>query len=419
MVVSDLVVNYRYNEAVSRARRAGLFTEAADFRKGAPADSENAAVEFRSAIASAIAIPAPNSFNITMYISHRNADLSYLKSRSDLPTSSQVRASVRAYAPAIRHLEAGLQKTRLDWAREWEQGPNLLLPEYSDLTRIAKALAADADFAALDGDFERALKRLTQIQNLAGLVEQEPTLVAFLVGLSLRDIANRTAMGLAINHPKLTHDLRAFFAGRDHADLRIALKGELHFALTGVELTAKQPEWLNDMCGTYSDGPGFWDDRNLLKLRSVKNSIKIRALELMATAGEKMNRAPHDWEVAEAALKTVDVNLGTQDDLASHFLNQFMPVLQDSGSAAGKLEARRRVGLVLTKLVDDRVQGQWPAKLPDLGADSLDPFSGKPLIYQKTKGGLLLYSVGADRVDNGGDRYKDVVIKLVDGRLVL
>jgi len=40
----------------------------------------------------------------------------------------------------------------------------------------------------------------------------------------------------------------------------------------------------------------------------------------------------------------------------------------------------------------------------------LDPFSNKPFIYKANKQNILLYSVGNNLNDNGGDKNKDIVI---------
>ena len=43
--------------------------------------------------------------------------------------------------------------------------------------------------------------------------------------------------------------------------------------------------------------------------------------------------------------------------------------------------------------------------MPDyLSQVPIDPYSGRPLIYRRTAEGYLLYSVGSNRVDDGGQR---------------
>ncbi len=49
----------------------------------------------------------------------------------------------------------------------------------------------------------------------------------------------------------------------------------------------------------------------------------------------------------------------------------------------------------------ERLEELVPDYLPEL---PLDPFSGRPLVYRKTRDGYLLYSLGADRIDGGGVR---------------
>ena len=46
--------------------------------------------------------------------------------------------------------------------------------------------------------------------------------------------------------------------------------------------------------------------------------------------------------------------------------------------------------------------GSFPAKLPDFGSDSIDPFTNLPLKYGVGKHGFVIYSVGSDRKDDSG-----------------
>jgi hypothetical protein len=55
-----------------------------------------------------------------------------------------------------------------------------------------------------------------------------------------------------------------------------------------------------------------------------------------------------------------------------------------------------------------RQQAHWPQSLADLvprhlKAVPLDPFDGKPLRYRRTDTGAIIYSVGEDGRDDGGD----------------
>ena len=76
--------------------------------------------------------------------------------------------------------------------------------------------------------------------------------------------------------------------------------------------------------------------------------------------------------------------------------------------AAKQSQAKIRLSLCELALRQYRLKhGLEPKKLADLVPDYLpavptDPFSGRPLIYRPTASGYQLYSVGPDRVDDGG-----------------
>ncbi len=79
-----------------------------------------------------------------------------------------------------------------------------------------------------------------------------------------------------------------------------------------------------------------------------------------------------------------------------------------AADAADRLRARLRLLECELALRAYRLEkGRLPERLGELVPDyvpevPLDPFSGRPLVYRKTKDEYLLYSLGADRIDGGG-----------------
>ena len=84
-----------------------------------------------------------------------------------------------------------------------------------------------------------------------------------------------------------------------------------------------------------------------------------------------------------------------------------LPSLQVGEKAADRVEAEVRVIRVINALERrDNPQKVPLADLSDLGlpkSATIDPFSDKPLIVKKVAGGWLVYSVGENKVDDGGD----------------
>jgi hypothetical protein len=75
--------------------------------------------------------------------------------------------------------------------------------------------------------------------------------------------------------------------------------------------------------------------------------------------------------------------------------------------------AEARVARVCLAIVSFRLENgrmpENPAELVPAHIDSilLDPMDGKPLRYKKAEKGVLVYSIGADSVDNGGNPGKN------------
>ena len=125
----------------------------------------------------------------------------------------------------------------------------------------------------------------------------------------------------------------------------------------------------------------------------------------------------YDWIIARAnaALSESVSNSSTNispTPPSSGVLGQLLiPALQATETAANRVEAQIRVIRVINALGrrNDRenLEKAPLADLSDLGlpkSATTDPFSdsGKPLIVKKVDGGWLVYSVGENKVDDGG-----------------
>jgi hypothetical protein len=68
----------------------------------------------------------------------------------------------------------------------------------------------------------------------------------------------------------------------------------------------------------------------------------------------------------------------------------------------------RSAGVALAVERHRLAKGAWPEQLTDVAPEFLpsvpaDPFDGKPLRYKKKANGVVIYSIGPDGADNGGD----------------
>jgi hypothetical protein len=138
-----------------------------------------------------------------------------------------------------------------------------------------------------------------------------------------------------------------------------------------------------------------------------------RMLDLSAGAADAMGGAVHARSPAEEATQA-DADFAR---LLAAGPNPLGAIIADAHLQAGAtllrfLVERRTARLLCTTALDllaaERRTGAWPA---DLGpAPPRDPFDGQPLRWNPVLG--LLWSVGRDLADDGGDPRADIVMEL-------
>lgn len=135
----------------------------------------------------------------------------------------------------------------------------------------------------------------------------------------------------------------------------------------------------------------------------IKDQIYQRQIALdfalYRQAFTSLSKSP-DWGWEDA--RTVFLEIDSQHR-SSPTYSGTPNLLASCADSWGLWLAERRMMLVGVQILQMRAKtGVVPKSLPDFGADSIDPFSGKPFGYKPSNPDFVLYSVGADRQDNGG-----------------
>jgi len=146
------------------------------------------------------------------------------------------------------------------------------------------------------------------------------------------------------------------------------------------------------------------EEDELLCLRVCQNSLDaVRALR----RGTNWSRAKRDLDLSHASVvKALGGPMGRIRYSVSGIL---IPNLTRAAQTVTRHETLRRMAVTAIALQRYRLRTQtFPATLealvPDLVSSiPIDPMSGKPLCYRTKQDGYLLYSVGEDGVDDGGD----------------
>ena len=100
--------------------------------------------------------------------------------------------------------------------------------------------------------------------------------------------------------------------------------------------------------------------------------------------------------------------LGSVRSVDTILIHQFFWI-ESFGRAIRPSQAIERCGVVMLAVERFRLRhGHWPMTLDELPTDLLvrvptDPLDGKPLRYVRRAGEVVIYSIGMNRRDDGGD----------------
>jgi hypothetical protein len=284
-----------------------------------------------------------------------------------------------------------------------------LIPHVHDARTIAALLDADARLRAQDGDIDGACDSILAMLNTGGSLGDEPLLISALGRFSIRAIAVQSLeRTLALGQPSEAQLLAVQRRLEDELPETVllhALQGEragVHDLSSKIEAGRLGLESLKDH-GSSSDPPKGWE--HVSNLWAVPR-IRHGHAELIDAQTDAVEVAKLPVEQQAPLFAQIDARTTGMTPYARLLL----PALGKVEGASLRIEAQMRCGL--TGVAVERYRrkhGRWPGRLADLKGEflrevPLDPFDGKPLRYRKDDQGVLVYSVGKDRQDDGGDR---------------
>ena len=266
-----------------------------------------------------------------------------------------------------------------------------LFPEVQALRPVVRLLCLDAHVAVRDGDCERAFEDVQIILKLPSVLQNEPLSIQQLIRIAIQ------AMGLG-RLPELLSScawddvhlqlLQKEIAAADYrAEVIHALQGERAYALSAI------------------------DQIPLGSLNAFAKLGLLHRFELGLEALAQRWPLPLDWAENIHRQDTLDQGRGL--GMLGLLLSQstIEPMIESSARAV----ARQRCAIILLAVQRHHLRhGQWPASVAAIDSDLfgnsplpaewlLDPCDGNPLKFKETADLILIYSIGEDRQDNGGD----------------
>jgi hypothetical protein len=285
-----------------------------------------------------------------------------------------------------------------------------VLEEQSKIPAVTELLSGEALLCGEAGDWTGAVRACRAALNAGRSLGDEP------LGLSqitLRSDAVVRACRLAawvlsqgeVRPADLAALQQALESEVQHPDLQIAYRGERAFLnefflavergdVSLSEFASRSPAWADVLQG--------WYFRH-----------KIRAghplfLEFMTLVIDTAHLPSAEQQAAEKAILS-DLRKPNRENGT---LLRLVPAFQDMGAAWRHKQAwLRSTVAALAAERYRRKHGTWPATLANLvpehlGAVPTDPYDGMPLRYQRLADGVVIYSVGSDRKDDGGNLYR-------------
>lgn len=319
--------------------------------------------------------------------------------------SPKTAGAVAPYAASLEILQSAVHRPQLNFARDWDLGPQLLFPEYASLKVLSRAAATRAALEASRGDDDAALKDLTLARQIAVWAGEEPSLIAMLVRISSESITLsglERCLDVSVNDPRRIARYQDWL--RQSPPLPKfgqALRGEAYLGIS----TARNLELFGGLksFSTLDNGEMPKVDPTQLRRSGLPDETKSRAfLARHLQSWTKLYRATNGFEMPPKDLvtqmDTFVMNMEGEKGLSYVYPRILMPVFSGAGYAIVQLDARRAVQAGLAEAMTTHAQtGHWPTKV-----STLDPFTKKPLLIRIKGPQIRVHSVGRDGKDNGG-----------------
>jgi hypothetical protein len=316
---------------------------------------------------------------------------------------------------------------------------NALLPSVQKCREIAAALVCRAMLKIAEGKTDEAWQDLLACHRLARQLTRGATLVERLVGYALEGVASKGDVEF-IQHSKLTskrlsacsEDLRRLPpipALADCIDL-----GERFMLLDMIMMTSHYgPDVMADLAKSPTKPPAGnrftsglftrsinWDQALLTANRWIDRYVEAARIHDRSVRSQEISKINQDIGKLKARVggagwfQQAFASADSRGELTGEIMVGLMLPsywkIQSSADRIEQVQANLQLAFALAAYHSD--SGSYPAKLDALAPKYLekipnDLFSGKPLIYRLEGDGYLLYSVGANGIDDGGASYDD------------
>lgn len=316
-----------------------------------------------------------------------------------------------------------------------------LLPSVQKCRELAALLTARAMLRVQEGKYDEAWSDLIAGHLLARHVASGGTLIELLVGIAIDAIVSNADLAFlenakldskqALAKLKALQSLPPFPRTVEKIDLteRLMFLDCLRLVRTGgvknlqglidgsgLELDEDEAKGLKKIDWAPAEKAGTqWYDRLVAALKKPTRTERNRELDAMDAELKKLKEGYiKDMDKLRDLLKKGDdpgpvVSKAIGDVLVT-LISPAVRKVQDAGDRQIQIQGNLQTAFALAAYRKDT--GKYPAKLDDLAPKYIavvpgDTFNGDKLKYKVEKDGFLIWSVGANGMDEGGRWYDD------------
>ncbi len=370
----------RMNENLTKAQKAGLWTRRDDLIASYKVpENENAAPILTKLLVKTSKVLKPD----TSYWKDGQLDeLATLNAWNQLEDD-------------LKLIDESESKPHCKFPRDLRLLPATRFPEYAKLKAVWKLLAARSKIAIPRNDLATAKLCWRRMTVVAQHLRDENVLLTDLVriGLSM-SLCNslQTALNQRGRQAEWLAAIEEILTRIDQPhDVRAALSSELIYAFDMVYLFHRNPKVALSMMGSGEDPPPN-SLKTMRHIPGIQQASFSRIAEAYGQAALKLDPAQRDSRNIRSVTERLDKAF-KQEGTSWKIPSYIVPIFAQWGEAVAKDSAH----LAVLKQSVRVIRGDKP----DLTATP--DFDLKPLRTKQTDQGLVVYSIGNNRTDDGGD----------------
>jgi hypothetical protein len=315
-------------------------------------------------------------------------------------------------AEALKVLQQGSQGNKCRYSVDFAKDSDRTSPHLSGVKDGVQLLLLRAVLEQGEGSRDEAAQAIVAALDLSRSLVGEPDILSETIRVTSVERTLRVLELLLSQHRFSDAQLAALTARMHPEDFPLALEralaGErcngIHaFGLSASGLFGQAAPAKIRIRMIFQRITGIWDQELRIYLSVMGQSVE-------AARWPFSQRIAKAKEMGERIAQKHDSDPGIVLLLGGHSIaTMLLSTLERYHIRSGETQARLTAAQIVVAIERHRVRegGQLPIRLSDLVPKDLasiptDPFDGKPFCYKRLEGGYIVYSVGADGVDNGG-----------------